>query len=281
MTRPPAESIPSGAKGRSAKRRGAMRGMLVLGLLCAVAVGAYETVENPANQLFGKTLVSGPADQRVVALTYDDGPNPPYTNQILEVLRAEHVRATFFVVGRAVVAYPRVVRREAEDGDAIGNHTWNHGHLLLYDVAGLRRTLERTDAAIYAAAKLHTHIMRPPFGARDWLVLAEVRKLGYTPVMWSVPLAYDWEYPPARVIAARVLRYAHDGAIIDLHDGNQGIICGRSRAAARLCDRSADVGATRLIVETLKREGYRFVTIPELVHMQSHAPMRTAARLSE
>ena len=111
--------------------------------------------------------------------------------------------------------------------------------------------------------------MRPPFGARDWLVLDEVRKLGYTPVMWSVPLAKDWEYPPPRVIAARVLRYAADGAIIDLHDGNQGIVCARMHVAARVCDRSADVGATRLIVEVLKRRGYRFVTIPQLLRSNS------------
>lgn len=242
-----------------------MPGLVALAVLAGVAIAAYEVVESPANQLFGKTLVSGPKDERVVALTYDDGPNPPYTDQILRVLRAEHVRATFFVVGRAVAAYPRVVRREVEDGDAIGNHTWNHGHLVLYDTSGLRRTLQRTDQAIFAAAGIHSRIMRPPFGARDWLVLAEVRKLGYTPVMWSVPLANDWEYPPARVIAARVLRYAADGAIIDLHDGNQGIVCARMHVSVRVCDRSADVGATRLIVEVLKRRGYRFVTIPQLL----------------
>ena len=122
------------------------------------------------------------------------------------------------------------MRREVRDGNAIGNHTWSHGHLLLYDSDSLRRTLERTDRAIFAATGVHTRIMRPPFGARDWLVLGEVRKLGYTPVMWSVPLANDWEYPPARVIAARVLRYVGDGAIIDLHDGNRGIVCARIRA---------------------------------------------------
>lgn len=255
-----------------------VRALVALAVLLALAVEAYEVVENPANQLFGKTLVHGPKDRRVVALTYDDGPNPPYTDEILDVLRTEHVRATFFVVGRAVSAYPRVVQSEVEDGNAIGNHTWSHGHLVLYDGANLRRTLERTDAAIYAAAKLHTRIMRPPYGGRDWLVLQEVRKLGYTPVMWSVPLANDWEYPPARVIAARVLRYVGDGAIIDLHDGNQGIVCARARLAPRVCDRSADVEATRLIVSTLRREGYRFVTIPELLRMQSQATMRTASR---
>ncbi len=241
----------------------------MLALLAAVAVQAYEVVESPANQLFGKTLVSGPKNERIIALTYDDGPNPPYTNEILSVLRAEHVAATFFVVGRAVQAYPRVVRQEVEDGNAIGNHTWSHGHLVLYDTNGLRQTLQRTDQAIFAATGFHTRIMRPPFGARDWLVLGEVRKLGYTPIMWSVPLAMDWEYPPARVIAARVLRYAADGAIIDLHDGNQGIVCARVHVAARVCDRSGDVGATRLIVEVLKRRGYRFVTIPQLLRSNS------------
>jgi peptidoglycan/xylan/chitin deacetylase (PgdA/CDA1 family) len=263
------------------RRRLAIRAVVALALFAALAIEAYKVAESPSSQLFGKTLVSGPKDARVVALTYDDGPNPPYTDEILAVLRAERVRATFFVVGRAVAAYPGVVRREVADGNAIGNHTWNHAHLLLYDGSNLRRNLERTDQAIFAATKIHVRIMRPPFGARDWLVLDEVRKLGYTPVMWSVPLANDWEYPPAKVIAARVLRYAGDGAIIDLHDGNQGIVCARVHVPARVCDRSADVEATRLIVETLKREGYRFVTIPELLRMQAHSPMHTTARAAE
>jgi peptidoglycan/xylan/chitin deacetylase (PgdA/CDA1 family) len=252
------------------KQRVAIGAAVALALLAALSYEGYRIAENPSSQLFGKTLVSGPKDERIVALTYDDGPNPPYTDEILAVLRAEHVRATFFVVGRAVQAYPFVVRHEVEGGNAIGNHTWSHGHLVLYGEDGLRRTLERTDQAIYAAAGVHTRIMRPPFGSRDWLVLGEVRKLGYTPVMWSVPLANDWEYPPARLIAARVLRYVGDGAIIDLHDGNRGIVCARVRGTPqRLCDRSADVGATRMIVEALKREGYRFVTIPELLRLSA------------
>ncbi len=222
----------------------------------------------------------GPTNQRVVALTYDDGPNPPYTNAILSVLSEQHVRATFFVVGRAVVAYPAVVRQEVDDGNAIGNHTWDHAHLVLYDERGVRQTLERTDRAIYAAAGVHTKIMRPPFGARDWLVLREARKLRYVPVMWSVPLANDWEYPPARVIATRVLRYVGDGSIIALHDGNRGIVCKGHHVAARLCDRSADVEATRLIIEALKRKGYRFVTIPELLRLQGSAT-HTAYRATE
>jgi peptidoglycan-N-acetylglucosamine deacetylase len=259
----------------------AIRAAVALALLVVVAFETYKVVESPTNQLFGKTLVSGPKDARVVALTYDDGPNPPYTDEILRVLRAEGVHATFFVVGRAVEAYPQVVRSEVKDGNAIGNHTWSHEHLLFDDGPNLRRTLERTDAAIFNAAGVHTRIMRPPFGARDWLVLDGVRKLGYTPVMWSVPLANDWDYPPAHVIAARVLPFVADGSIIVLHDGNRGLVCARMHLARRLCDRGADVGATRLIVDDLKRRGYRFVTIPQLLRMQRSAAMRTPAHAGE
>lgn len=241
------------------------RAIVAAAAIGALTFGLYEIAESPGSQLFGKTLVSGPKNQRVVALTYDDGPNPPYTAQILSVLRDEHVHATFFVVGRAVQAYPQLVRRAYADGNAIGNHTWSHEHLVLDDASSLRQTLERTDDAIYAATGARTQIMRPPYGGRDWLVLNEVRRLGYTPVMWSVPLAKDWEYPPGTVIAARVLRYVGDGSIIDLHDGNRGIVCARQRVSPHVCDRSSDVDATRLIIEELKRRGYRFVTIPELL----------------
>lgn len=258
-----------------------VRSAVVLALVGAAGYAAYEVAESPANQLFGVTLVSGPKDRHVVALTYDDGPNPPYTNELLDVLRAEHVHATFFVVGRAVAAYPQVVRREHLDGDAIGNHTWSHEHLVLDDARALRTTLERTDQAIHGATGISPRIMRPPYGGRDWLVLGEVRRLGYTPVMWSVPLARDWEYPPARVIAARVLRYVTDGAIIDLHDGNQGILCRQRHLAPRVCDRSADVAATKIIVETLKRRGYQFVTIPQLLDLRTRDVTRTTDRANE
>lgn len=260
--------------------RAATTATVCLAIAAFVAFVVYEAAESPGSQIFGKTLVSGPRDERVVALTYDDGPNPPYTTAIVDVLRQEHVHATFFVVGQAVQAYPGVVRREALDGNAIGNHTWAHEHLVLDDSASLRETLERTDRAIYGVTGIHTRIMRPPYGGRDWLVLREVRKLGYTPVMWSVPLANDWEYPPANVIAQRVLRYVGDGSIIVLHDGNRGIVCARTHQPSHVCDRSADVEATRLIVQTLKTEGYRFVTIPELLERRSDIT-RTNGRVSE
>lgn len=242
--------------------------LIALGLIAFVA---YELFEQPTNQIFGRTLTNGPTNERVVALTYDDGPNPPYTGRILDVLEQEHVHATFFLVGRAVRAYPSVAEREARDGDAIGNHTWDHRHLIVMPRSQVRSSLKRTDAAIYAATGRHTNLMRPPFGARDWIVMHVAQKMGYTVVMWSVPLARDWEYPPARVIAQRILSNVSDGSIVVLHDGNRGQLCGPNRLAPHICDRSGDIEATRLIVDNLKAQGYRFVTIPELIALRKSA----------
>jgi peptidoglycan/xylan/chitin deacetylase (PgdA/CDA1 family) len=181
------------------------------------------------------------------------------------------VHATFFLVGRAVAAYPSVVKREFRDGDALGNHTWDHRHLILLPRSQVRATLQRTDEAIYAAAGTRTHLMRPPFGARDWIVMQTAHKLGYTVVMWSVPLARDWEYPPARVIAQRILSHVMDGSIIVLHDGNRGQLCASKHLSPHVCDRTGDIEATRLIVESLKAQHYRFVTIPDLIKLGKSA----------
>lgn len=247
----------------------AFRALVAAAILGLAGFGAYELFEQPTNQIFGKTVTQGPSNERVVALTFDDGPNPPYTDRILDVLEAEHVHATFFLVGRAVAAFPDVVRREVRDGDAIGNHTWDHPHLIVMRRTAVRGSLARTDAAIYAATGVHTRLMRPPFGARDWIVMQVARKMGYAVVMWSVPLARDWEDPPPRVIAQRILSRVSDGSIIVLHDGNRGQLCARQRLNPRVCDRSSDIAATRLIVDSLKRQGYRFVTVPQMMSLRA------------
>ena len=253
----------------------ALRFLAVAALLAVAVFAAYELIEQPSNQIFGKTLTHGPPNERIVALTFDDGPNPPYTDRILDVLERERVRATFFLVGRAVQAYPQVVRREVRDGDAIGNHSWDHSHLIVDTPEGVTQSIQRTDAAIHAATGVHTKLFRPPFGSRDWIVMRAAQRMGYTVVMWSAPLPRDWEYPSSQQIAQRVLRVADDGTILVLHDGNRGQLCAASRLNPHVCDRSADIAATRIVIDRLKKLGYRFVTIPELI---SSAPMRRRGR---
>ncbi len=249
--------MPMGGTGRVA---------LVVAALVLAGFAGYETLEEPGNQLFGKTVVRGAPTQREVALTFDDGPNPPYTDRILDVLRDERVPATFFVVGRAAAAYPATIRRIVREGHTLGNHTWDHPHLIVQTRAAMRIELERTDATIAAITGRHTTLMRPPFGARDFAVMAEAHKLGYRVVMWSVPLPHDWEQPGDATIARRVTEKVADGSIIVLHDGNRGRLCSRERhAGPHDCDRSQDVAATREIIETLRGRDFQFVTVPKLI----------------
>ena len=222
-----------------------------------VAVGAWYFFEAPLNQTFGTTVTQVPLPQKVVALTFDDGPNPPFTDQIVEYLHGAHVRATFFVVGKAVQAHPDSVRREVLYGDAIGNHTWDHAHLVLLTKAHVERELDDAEEAVVRATGERPTLFRPPFGAREFLVLRIARERGYRIIMWSVPLPSDWTNPSPAVIAQRVLKYVKNGSIIVLHDGNKGVYGNRANTVA----------ATKLIVESLKQQGYSFVTVPELLRL--------------
>ena len=193
--------------------------------------------------------------RRVVALTFDDGPNGADTASILDVLAQEDVRATFFVVGQAAKEQPHLLHRMVRDGHAIGNHSWSHTRLNLRSRAAVRADLQRTDEAIFAATGERTRLVRPPFGARSFALLAELRRLGYTCVLWSVPLAREWDRPDAASVARRLLDATTDGSIVALHDGNRG----------RRGDRSHVAAAVRTVVRELRDRSLRFLTIPEMV----------------
>ncbi|HXW77731.1 MAG TPA: polysaccharide deacetylase family protein, partial [Candidatus Eremiobacteraceae bacterium] len=226
-------------------------------VLAMIVTGLWYISESPRNQLWGSTVTSVPVAQKVVALTFDDGPNPPYTNEIVEYLHEQHVPATFFLVGIAVQAHPDVARLEVEDGNAVGNHTWDHAHLVLLSHNHIVRELTMAEDEIARVTGVHTTLFRPPFGARDFVVIRVAHQLGLQVIMWSVPLPGDWRSPPPHVIAERVLKYVKNGAIIVLHDGNRG----------RPGNRENSVQATKLIVTALRNEGYQFVTVPDLLKM--------------
>lgn len=235
-------------------------------LVAAIGLGflAFEQLEAPQSQVLGVTLVHGPRNRPDVALTFDDGPNPPYTSAILDVLERARAHATFFVVGRAAAAYPGLLQREARDGDEIGNHSWAHEHLIVLTPSSLRTSLERTSNAIRSATGITPTLMRPPFGQRDPLVLQTVRTLGMTPVMWSVPLARDWRQPPAQTIVHRLLAHVHAGDILVLHDGDRGILCARPEMIRSRCNRTAEIEAVRLLIPALRARGFHLVTVTQL-----------------
>jgi peptidoglycan/xylan/chitin deacetylase (PgdA/CDA1 family) len=235
-----------------------MRALRVIAALLVAGAGffaLYEAIEAPATQVFGRTIVGGSG--HVVALTFDDGPNGRSTPELLDVLERAHVRATFFVVGRAVLRHREIVRRMLRDGDEIGNHTQTHAHLnFLLTQKAIGREIDLAQAAIAGVTGRPPRYLRPPFGARDYAAVDAARRRGLQVVMWSAMLGDNAPTAGADQLARLLMRQVRDGAIIVLHDGDQG------RAGSG--GRSYEWAAARPLIVQLKAAGYRFVTISQL-----------------
>lgn len=185
-----------------------------------------------------------------IALTFDDGPNPYYTPQVLAILQQYRIKATFFCIGRQVAQYPALVKQEYEDGNIVGNHTWSHPNLALLSSDAILTQINSTSDAIQHATGVRPTFFRPPYGTFNAQVLTQVNQLGLTTIIWNDE-ARDWTTPGIDVITNRILGLAGDGAIILLHDGGG--------------DRSQTIAALPTIITTLQARGFKFVTLSQLV----------------
>jgi len=198
----------------------------------------------------------GDTSEKKVALTFDDGPNEPYTSEILQVLRDNNVRATFFVTGKNVETFPETAREIVREGHAIGNHSYSHKDLVLDTNSQVRQEIVKTSDIIEQVTGQRTNLFRPPYGDKDFLTLHQVQKLGYLMVEWTVS-AQDWRRPGVSRIVRRVVQGVEPGAIVLMHDGDK----------LRRGDRSQTVAALPTVIRELRRQGYEFVTIPELLKL--------------
>ena len=205
----------------------------------------YEVVERPDSGAFEPVITHGVG--HVVALTFDDGPTPGVTGRLLDVLEREHVRATFFVVGRAARREPALLRRMAADGDEIEDHSDTHVHLNALLPAAIDNEIAGADAAIVAATGRHARLLRPPFGARNAAVLEAAERSSMRVVLWSVTAG-----------GAPIYSRAGEGAIVLLHDGDRG-----RGDAGELASQAEDVPR---VIAGLRARGFRFVTLAELLH---------------
>ena len=193
---------------------------------------------------------SGDGGKRV-ALTFDDGPHPRYTPQILEILKEYNVKATFFMVGSNADYYPHLVERVLAEGHEIGNHTYNHYHTVNMKSEELTRDILACAEALarFRGGKA-PKLFRPPEGVFNEDIKALCKQEGYTIVMWSVDTR-DWAHTPIPDIVAGVRANVQDGAIILMHD-----FIGK---------KSPTPAALRQIIPMLQRSGYEFVTISRLL----------------
>lgn len=181
---------------------------------------------------------------KMIALTFDDGPNALYTERLLDGLAERDVKATFFLIGRNVEAHPEIVSRIAEEGHLIGNHTYSHMQLTSGKEDEFLEELSRTSELIEGITGETPMFCRPPYGI--WNASFEA-KMGIIPVLWDVD-PKDWCTFNARTVASRILKNCHDGAIILLHD-----------------EYASSVDAALMVIDELKNQGYTFVTVDQLL----------------
>jgi peptidoglycan/xylan/chitin deacetylase (PgdA/CDA1 family) len=233
-----------------------MRNAIIAGVgLAGAATWAGFQCYWPTSQFWGRTFVGLQPGSRALALTYDDGPNDPWTLRLMDVLDRHSAKATFFMVGKFVAEKPEIAREVSERGHELGIHTWDHPNLIFASPAEVRSQIERTQNIIFDTTGYRCSLMRPPFGARTPLTLHVIRKLGLTPVMWNVT-CYDWKPTTPHRIMAHVERQIRGGDIILLHDG------GYLKMGA---GRSHSVEATELIIRKYTDGGHRFATVSQMM----------------
>ena len=190
--------------------------------------------------------------EKVIALTFDDGPSPVYTPQILALLQRYDAKATFFVIGQELLQYPAVARSEVAAGMELGNHGFHHLTLRGLDPTAVRAEVLPAEREITTLTGNRPTVYRLPRGTGDRRVLRTLGDMGYVTVNWTIDTR-DWAGTSAARISALVLRRAAPGAIVLFHDGGG--------------DRSQTVQALASLLPALQAQGYRFVTVSQLLEM--------------
>ena len=189
-------------------------------------------------------------DGQYVAMTFDDGPDEELTPKLLDLLAADHIKATFFVIGEKVAQHPAIVSRAAREGHEIGNHSWSHPILSQLPNQSVRQELQKTDDAIFAATGACPRLMRPPGGALTEQQACWIRReFGYEIVRWSVD-PRDYTDPGPAVVCQRILGRTHSGSIVLCHDVQPGTL-----------------DAMRSAFPQLQAEGFKFVTVSKLLRL--------------
>ena len=193
---------------------------------------------------------NGNTSLREIALTFDDGPQPIYTLQVLHILQEYGVKATFFCIGRQIPRYASIVQQVSRAGNVIADHTWDHFDLTKLSIASMQWELNGTANEIEQVTGVRPVLFRPPYGFINTTVKNISMQLGLTPIMWNVD-PNDWRLPGTDAIVERVLANTGNGSVILMHDGGG--------------NRSQTVQALPQIISGLQQRGFRFVTVPQLL----------------
>lgn len=186
-----------------------------------------------------------------IALTFDDGPHPKLTNQILDVLEEYNIKATFFVIGNNVDNYPEPLKRAVLSGHEIGNHTNTHTLLEKLNFEEIKKEISECQNKIFNLTGYTTTVLRPPCGKYNENVIKAAKEMGYKTILWNID-THDWSHASKEEIVKNINTNIKGGDIILFHD----YISGKQNT----------VGALKIIIPALREKGFDFVTVDELLN---------------
>ena len=237
---------------------------LVLKLLLLLAVlffAIWQLSSSVKFQLFGELIHKVDTEQKLVALTFDDGPTPHYTAGVLQLLELYQVKATFFVTGAETQRYMTQAKQIVAAGHQLGNHSWSHQRMVFMSLDEINREIEGTDQQIRAAGYQGDILFRPPYGKKLVLLPWYLAKTDRTSIMWDIaPETFDEETEDPQTMAAQVLEQVQPGSIVLLH------LMYKNREASR--------AALPIIIKGLKAKGYAMVRLSDLLAAQKQATVK-------
>jgi polysaccharide deacetylase family sporulation protein PdaB len=191
-----------------------------------------------------------------IALTFDDGPDPWETPEILDILKKYKATATFFVIGEQGHKYPDILEREVSEGHELANHSYSHRDFRRLTRTEIRQEISKSEDEIFLNTGQHTTLFRPPEGYCNNIILETAEQAGYAVVLWTwYQDSKDWSKPGVQKIVNRVISNVHPGDIVLFHD--------------RISGRSQTVKALEEILPKLQKQGYHFVTVSQLIGSKS------------
>ncbi len=194
-------------------------------------------------------------NKKAISLTFDDGPHPVFTPMILNLLKENNSKSTFFVLGKNAEIYPEIIRQINDDGHQIGNHTYSHFDLTKVSTKTIRKEFEKTQKIIFEITGKKPSVFRPPYGYYNDEVIKVSKESGYKTILWSPKQdPWDWNHPGVEKIIKKVLSNAKRGDIVLLHDCVEG--------------KSETYEALKIIIPNLKKQGYELVTVSELLKLK-------------
>ncbi len=199
----------------------------------------------------------GNSNSRKIALTFDDGPEDIYTPQVLDVLKEHNIPATFFYMGQRIERYPEVVERTIKENHIIANHSWSHPDLTGLTDLEVYREIKDTEISMEKITDLQTSLLRPPYGLISQKIIEQLIDLDYRIIQWSVD-SRDWQVRDVDQILINTLPDVDDGAILLFHTAGGGQSF------------QATVDALPELIYTLEIQGYKFVTVDELLDIPAY-----------